>query len=109
MALVFAVVMAGTTLPTPLYDMYRADIGFSEFVVTVVFAVYACGVIAALLVAGSFSDVLGRRPVLMAGIGFSMVSAVCFLAAHGLPLLFVGRVFSGFSAGLYSGAATAAV
>jgi MFS family permease len=109
MALVFAVVMAGTTLPTPLYDLYRADIGFSEFVVTVVFAVYACGVIAALLVAGSFSDVLGRRPVLMAGIGFSMVSAVCFLAAHGLPLLFVGRVFSGFSAGLYSGAATAAV
>ncbi|MBY8879084.1 MFS transporter [Actinacidiphila acidipaludis] len=109
MALVFAVVMAGTTLPTPLYDLYRKDIGFSEFVVTVVFAVYACGVIAALLIAGSFSDVLGRRPVLMAGIGFSMLSAVCFLAAHGLPLLFVGRVFSGFSAGLFSGAATAAI
>nr|WP_075017123.1 MFS transporter [Actinacidiphila rubida] len=108
-ALVFAVVMAGTTLPTPLYDLYRHDIGFSEFVVTVVYAVYACGVIAALLVAGSFSDVLGRRPVLMAGLGFAAVSAVCFVAAHDLPLLFVGRVFSGFSAGLFSGAATAAI
>ncbi|WP_225849095.1 MFS transporter [Streptomyces sp. HPF1205] len=109
MALAFAVVMAGTTLPTPLYGLYRRDIGFSEFVVTVVFAVYACGVIAALLIAGSFSDVLGRRPVLMAGIGLSVISAVCFLTARGLTLLFVGRVFSGFSAGLFSGAATAAV
>ena len=108
-ALVFAVVMLGTTLPTPLYGLYRAQIGFSEFVVTVVYAVYACGVIAALLIAGSFSDVLGRRPVLLVGVGFAMLSAGCFLAAHALPLLFVGRVFSGFSAGLFSGAATAAV
>jgi MFS family permease len=108
-ALVFATVMAGTTLPTPLYGLYRAQFGFSEFVVTVVFAVYACGVIAALLVAGSFSDVLGRRPVLLAGVGFAALSACCFLAAHALPLLFAGRVFSGFSAGLFSGAGTAAV
>ncbi|MEV6671037.1 MFS transporter [Streptomyces sp. NPDC051162] len=106
---VFAVGMAGTTLPTPLYGLYRERIGFSELMVTVVFAVYALGVIAALLVAGDFSDVLGRRPVLLAALGLSLLSAVCFLCEDGLPLLSAGRLLSGFSAGLFSGAATAAV
>lgn len=106
---VFAVGMAGTTLPTPLYGLYRERIGFSELVVTIVFAVYAIGVIAALLVAGDFSDVLGRRPVLLTALGLSLLSAVCFLLQGGLPLLFAGRLLSGFSAGLLSGAATAVV
>lgn len=106
---VFAVGMTGTTLPTPLYGLYREQIGFSELVVTIVFAVYAIGVIAALLVAGDFSDVLGRRPVLLTALGLSLLSAVCFLLQGGLALLFAGRLLSGFSAGLLSGAATAAV
>ncbi|MEU7103739.1 MFS transporter [Streptomyces sp. NPDC046215] len=101
--------MAGTTLPTPLYGLYRERIGFSELMVTVVFAVYALGVIAALLAAGDFSDLLGRRPVLLTALVLSALSAVCFLAENGLPLLFAGRLLSGFSAGLLSGAATAAV
>ena len=40
---VFAVGMMGTTLPTPLYALYRQQIGFSELIVTVVFAVYLWG------------------------------------------------------------------
>src|SRR5882757_4430117 len=108
-AVVFAIGMAGTTLPTPLYGLYRQEIGFSELMVTVVFAVYAGGVIAALLIAGNFSDLLGRRPVLFFGLGLSMLSAVCFVFEGGLPVLLVGRLLSGFSAGLFSGAATAAV
>ncbi|MEU9444339.1 MFS transporter [Streptomyces sp. NPDC048304] len=106
---VFAVGMMGTTLPTPLYELYRRQIGFSELIVTVVFAVYAVGVIAALLVAGDFSDVLGRRPMLFCALGLSALSGVCFLCEGGLPLLYVGRVLSGFSAGLFSGTGTAAV
>ncbi|GAB7110037.1 MFS transporter [Streptomyces phaeofaciens JCM 4814] len=108
-AVVFAVGMAGTTLPTPLYVLYREEIGFSPFMVTVIFAVYAVGVIAALLVAGNFSDVLGRRPVIFAALVLSVLSAVCFLFEDGLVLLFLGRLLSGFAAGLLSGAATAAV
>lgn len=106
---VFAVGMMGTTLPTPLYGLYRERIGFSELIVTVVFAVYAVGVIVALLLAGGASDVLGRRPVLVIALVLSALSAVCFLLEGGLPLLYVGRVLSGFSAGLFSGTGTAAV
>ncbi|MET7613958.1 MFS transporter, partial [Streptomyces seoulensis] len=106
---VFAVGMMGTTLPTPLYGLYRERIGFSELIVTVVFAVYAIGVIVALLLAGGASDVLGRRPVLVVALVLSALSAVCFLLEGGLPLLYLGRVLSGFSAGLFSGTGTAVV
>ncbi|MFJ6632008.1 MFS transporter [Streptomyces sp. NPDC091376] len=108
-AAVFAIGMAGTTLPTPLYGLYQQEIGFSELVVTLVFAVYALAVITVLLVAGNYSDDVGRRPVLLAAMAFSAASAGCFLLERGLPLLFAGRLLSGVAAGLLSGAATAAV
>ncbi|MFF4953447.1 MFS transporter [Streptomyces chattanoogensis] len=106
---VFAIGMAGTTLPTPLYGLYRQELGFSELMVTVVFAAYALGVIAVLLLAGHVSDEVGRRPVLLCALGLSAASALCFIFEGGLPALFAGRVLSGFAAGLFSGAATAAV
>src|SRR5581483_105550 len=106
-AFAFAAAMLGTTLPTPLYALYRSELGFSELMVTVVFASYAVGTIAALVLAGSLSDRVGRRPVLLAGLTFSALSAGVFLAAHGLALLLLGRVLSGVSAGIFTGTATA--
>ncbi|MFF9035618.1 MFS transporter [Streptomyces sp. NPDC014892] len=106
---VFAVCMAGTTLPTPLYGLYQEKFGFSELTVTVVYAVYAFGVIGVLLLAGNVSDAVGRRPVLWWGLGFAAASAVCFLCATALGWLYAGRLLSGLSAGLFTGAATAYV
>ncbi|KOU73267.1 MFS transporter [Streptomyces sp. MMG1533] len=106
---VFAVCMAGTTLPTPLYGLYQEKFGFSELTVTVVYAVYAFGVIGVLLLAGNASDAVGRRPVLLWGLGFGAASALCFLCAAGLGWLYAGRLLSGLSAGLFTGAATAYV
>jgi MFS family permease len=103
----FAVTMLGTTLPTPLYALYRAKFGFSELTITLVFAAYAAGVIAALILFGRVSDAIGRRRTLLPGLAFSALSAVAFLLAHGLAMLFVGRVLSGLSAGIFTGTATA--
>ncbi|MEW2349061.1 MFS transporter [Streptomyces sp. NPDC006684] len=108
-AAVFAVGMAGTTLPTPLYGLYREQLGFGQLMVTIVFAVYAVGVIAVLLLAGNWSDLAGRRAAVWWGLGLSAASALCFVFEGGLPALFAGRLLSGFSAGLFSGAATAYV
>ena len=106
-AYAFAAVMIGTTLPTPLYPLYQRRFGFSELTITVIFASYAAGVIAALLVAGRLSDDSGRRPVLLAGLGLSALSAIAFLLANGLAALLVGRILSGLSAGIFTGTATA--
>ncbi|MCX3286114.1 MFS transporter [Streptomyces sp. NEAU-H22] len=106
---VFAVCMAGTTLPTPLYPLYQDKFGFSELTVTVVYALYAFAVIGVLLLVGNASDAVGRRPVLLCGLCFAALSAVCFLCAGGLGWLYAGRLLSGLSAGLFTGAATAYV
>jgi MFS family permease len=99
--------MLGTTLPTPLYGLYRQRFGFSELMITVIFATYAAGVIASLVLFGRLSDQIGRRRVLLPGLVLSALSAVCFLTANGLPLLLAGRGLSGLSAGIFTGTATA--
>ncbi|MCF6387097.1 MFS transporter [Mycobacterium sp. MBM] len=101
--------MVGTTLPTPLYALYAERMHFSVVTTTVIFAAYAVGVLGALLLFGSWSDAVGRRPVLLAGLFFAIASAAVFLAADDVTLLLVGRLLSGLSAGLFTGTATAAV
>lgn len=108
-AYAFGINMLGTTLPTPLYPIYQQEIGFSGLMVTVIYAVYAVGVIAALLVFGRLSDDVGRRRALLPGLVLSAAGAVAFLLAHDLPLLLAGRVLSGLSAGIFTGTATAAL
>ncbi|MCK8614549.1 MFS transporter [Gordonia sp. C13] len=105
----FAVVMLGTTLPTPLYSLYGEELGFGVATTTIIFGVYAAGVIAALIGFGRWSDVIGRRKLLIAGALLSAASAVVFLTAGPVWQLLVGRVLSGLSAGIYAGAATTAV
>ncbi|WP_231566442.1 MFS transporter [Litchfieldella xinjiangensis] len=108
-AFAFLTTMLGTTLPTPLYPLYQAAFGFSQLTITVIFAAYAVGVIAALLLFGRWSDQLGRRPLLLAGLAAAMLSNLVFLQADGLAALLAGRVLSGISAGIFTGTATVAV
>src|SRR5881398_2553187 len=108
-AYAFLVTMIGTTLPTPLYPLFEERYSFGELTVTVVFAVYAFGVIAGLLAFGNLSDEIGRKPVLLLGLVFSGVSALLFLVAGSLVPIYTGRIVSGLSAGIFTGTATAFV
>jgi MFS family permease len=109
LAYAFAVIMLGTTAPTPLYALYASRMGFSVLTTTFVYAAYASGVLFALLVFGRWSDAMGRRPVLIAGAVFAIASAAVFLSADSVPTLLLGRILSGLSAGVFTGTATAAV
>jgi MFS family permease len=103
----FLVTMLGATLPTPLYPIYQRELGFGGLMVTVVFATYAVGVLAALLLVGRLSDQVGRRAVLLPGLGVAAASSLVFLVPHSLVALFAGRLLSGVSAGVFTGVATA--
>jgi MFS family permease len=106
-ALIFSGAMLGTTLPTPLYDIYQTRMHFSSAMVTVTYAVYAASVLVTLLVAGRSSDQAGRKPVLAVALGASVLSTVVFILAPDVATLMVGRIISGLSTGLMTGTATA--
>jgi MFS family permease len=99
--------MAFSTVPSPLYGLYRARDHFSLFMVTVVYAVYAIGVIGALLLAGHLSDWYGRRRLLLPALGIAIVSAIVFLASKTLSGLLVARLINGISIGIVPTTATA--
>ncbi|MEU3010265.1 MFS transporter [Nocardia asteroides] len=105
----FAVVMLGTTVPTPMYTLYATEFGFGIDTSTMIFAAYAAGVVTALVLFGRWSDALGRRPVLLAGLGCSATSSLVFLDAGSVEQLLIGRGLSGLSAGLFTGTATAMI
>jgi MFS family permease len=109
LAYAFAAIMVGTTLPTPMYAIYAQQMHFAVLTTTVIYATYAGGVLFALLAFGRWSDAIGRRPVLLAGVVFALASAAVFLVADSVSMLLVGRVLSGLSAGIFTGTATAAV
>nr|WP_279536771.1 MFS transporter [Actinomycetospora succinea] len=108
-ALAFLVTMLGATMPTPLYPIYERQIGFGGVMVTVIFAAYAVGVTLALVLFGRLSDQVGRRAVLLPGLALAAVSSAVFLVPDSITALFVGRVLSGLSAGIFTGTATAAI
>jgi MFS family permease len=106
-AFAFLAVMALGTVPSPLYGLYRVRDHFSLFMITVAFAVYAVGVIAALLLAGHLSDLYGRRRLLVPAIAISIVSTIVFLASKSLAGLLAGRLINGISIGIVASTATA--
>ncbi|GAB3932847.1 hypothetical protein GCM10027614_02760 [Micromonospora vulcania] len=105
-AFAFWITLVGTTVPTPLYPLYEREFGFSSLTVTLVYAVYALGVVVGLLVFGRLSDQIGRRPVIIVALVLSVAADAVFLAAVDLAMIVVGRVIAGLSAALIIGAAT---
>lgn len=106
-AFAFLVVMAFSTVPSPLYGIYQARDGFSSFTITLVYAAYAIGVVGSLVFAGHLSDWHGRRRVLLPAIGASIVSAAIFLLWRDLPGLVLARIVNGVSVGVVAATATA--
>jgi predicted MFS family arabinose efflux permease len=101
---ILLMLLASSAAPTPLYAIYQAKWGFSAVTVTVVFGVYAVAVLASLLVFGSLSDHVGRRPVLIAALLMQAMVMLLFALADGLDLLLLARVLQGLATGAAVGA-----
>jgi MFS family permease len=106
-AIGLAVVFFCATLPSPLYPLYRGEFGFGDVTLTLIYAVYVVGNVAALLFFGRLSDQIGRRLVAAAAIVIGIASTLTFLFADGTSWLFAARALSGLSTGLAAGTLTA--
>ncbi|WP_033289572.1 MFS transporter [Amycolatopsis jejuensis] len=106
-AIAFATSLAFSTVPTPLYALYQQRDGFPSFMVTVVFAAYAVGVMASLYLAGHVSDWLGRRRVILVSTLAEALSAALFLVWPDVPGLLIARFVCGVGIGALTATATA--
>ena len=106
-AAAFLTTMAFSTVPTPLYAMYQHRDGFPTYVITVIFASYAVGVMASLYLAGHVSDWLGRKRVALVAVLAEALSAVVFLLWQDVPGLLIARFICGIGIGVLTATATA--
>ena len=83
-----AVLYMGSTLLTPLYPIYRREFGFSELVVTGIYAIYVVGNLFVLFLFGRLSDQIGRRRTTLIALAGTLLSALCLAFAMNAAWLF---------------------
>src|ERR1700761_320850 len=104
-AYAFLIVMAFATMPSPLYGLYRTRDDLSALTITIVFAIFAAGTIAALRADNVVAARIGRRGVMVAAVATMMVAAAVLAIWKDLPVLLVGRLLTGVADGLAAGTA----
>lgn len=92
--------MASASAPSPFYPLLQREIGFSDPVLTGIFAVYTLFLLATLLTAGSCSDHLGRRPVLSFGFAGLALASLVFEQATSVEGLLAARAIQGIACAL---------
>jgi MFS family permease len=108
-AWIVAAVFILSNSATPLYVHWQREMGFSAGTLTVIFAAYIAGLLAALLVAGQLSDRYGRKPVLLPGLTAAIVACFLFATASSVVALGVARFLSGAAVGVIVSAGMASV
>lgn len=106
-AVAFAVTMAFTTIPTPMYGLYQARDGFPTLMITVIFAAYGFGVMGGLYFGGHVSDYLGRRRVLVAAVATEVASCLIFVFVKDVAALLIARFVCGVGIGALTSTVTA--
>ena len=108
-ALTFAALYLAAGAPTPLLVVFQQEWGFAPWVLTVAFATYAIGLLAALLVVGSLSDYVGRRPVLIVALTVELLAMLMFVFAPGIGWVIAARAVQGIATGAATSAFTASI
>lgn len=103
-ALLAAFAAVGSTVP--LFNVYRAEDGFTNAGISVAVVVYSAATLTTLLVLGRLSNHLGRRPVSIASLGLLLLGCVLLLNVHDIGILVAGRLLLGVGAGLSSSSLT---
>jgi MFS family permease len=99
---VFAAV--GSTIP--LFNIYRAEEGFTNADISLTVVAYSAATLSTLLVLGRLSNYVGRRPTAIASLGLLVLACLLLLNVHHIGILIAGRLLMGLGAGLASSTLT---
>ncbi|HEX9582256.1 MAG TPA: MFS transporter [Gemmatimonadales bacterium] len=91
--------LAGFGLILPILPYYAQRFGAGGLEFGALIGVYSLMQFGATIVLGRLSDRVGRRPILLVSILFSVAGYLAFAFAGSYPVLFLARTISGFSAG----------
>lgn len=106
-AMVAILVAAGS--PTPLLPIYQRQWRFAPWMLTLAFGVYALALLVTILVIGSLSDHIGRRPLMIGALAVDLGAMLIFLFAPSIGWLIVARIVQGIATGAASSSLSAAV
>ncbi|NUT69890.1 MFS transporter [Pseudarthrobacter sp. C4D7] len=106
---VIFMLLVGANLATPLYPLLQANLGLSSLEVTAAFASYVLALVGTLLLAGHWSDHIGRRAALLVAVLTGLAGGGIFAEAHSLAGLCAGRALQGIAVALATGASAAAL
>lgn len=101
--------LVGANLATPLYPLLQANLGLSALGVTAAFASYVLALVATLMLAGHWSDHIGRRAALILAVLAGLAGSWVFSQAENLVALSAGRALQGVAVALATGASAAAL
>lgn len=92
----------------PILIAYRDELGMSTQTRSLLFGVYAVGLIPALLLGGAASDRWGRRALVVPAVALSPIASILLVLAHtSTPGLAVARLLAGVCSGVVFSAASA--
>jgi MFS family permease len=103
-SLVAAFAAVGSTIP--LFNIYRAEDGFTNAGISMTVVAYSAATLTTLLVLGRLSNHLGRRPISVASLVLLLLGCVLLLNVHDIGILIAGRLLMGLGAGLASSSIT---
>jgi MFS family permease len=92
-------VTAASSALSPLYAVYQAEFKFSEFILTLIFAIYVLALMMSLLTVGRLSDYVGRRTVFAGALLVEAGAMAMFVAADGVGWLLCARIVQGLATG----------
>jgi MFS family permease len=106
-SIALVVTFATSAAPVPLFNSYRAGLGFTNADISIAVVAYFAGTIGALLFLGRLAGHVGRKPASLATLVLLAAGCLVLLNVTGLVSLLAGRFLMGLGAGLASSSITA--
>lgn len=107
LAFALCLITLAVNLQAPLYTLYADLSGRGAGGTAVAFASYVLGVLPVLLFLGGLPDRLGKRALILAALGLSIIATLAMLLSPSLETLALARLLLGLGTSLASTIATA--